>query len=528
MKLKQTFSIIVILFTIFAGFPDFVQAQLNFNPVRTIIFPVIGKVSYYDDFGNPRVGHTHEGNDLMGKKLMPLVAAVDGTISLVNYPEKDWGYSVTIRDSEGYRYNYLHMNNDNSGTDDGKGDGMNAYAPDIEVGNKVVKGQLIGYMGDSGNAEGTTAHLHFEIRTPSGEAFSPYQSLQNATKIITPVTTYPAQQNEILPYGDFGGGTNIATGNIDSDSDLEIVTGAAKGGGPLVKVLEKDGTIKNAWYAYSDTFRGGVDVATGDIDKDGKVEIITAAGSGGGPHIKIFKSDGVLLKEFLAYDGRFRGGVFISSTDWDNDGVADIITGPGAGGGPHVKVFSGSNLGVIKEFLAYDSKFYGGIDVAGITKVGSGFAGIVTAPQAGGGPHIKIFDSNVFVVKEFFAYDGMFNLGARISVGNFGSNNSGLRLAVVPATGGGPHLKTFSISDGSLQTSSLAGFEAWWRGGYDVAFIDNRVLMSSIGGRRASVRLVNPSGSSNNNFGNNSGNNSGNSNSSNNSGNGFPFFNFSN
>ncbi len=512
MKFKQKLSVFFALVAILvAGVPQIIQkANAQVVNYRTIFFPVIGKVSYYDDFGAPRVGHTHEGNDLMGKKNLPLVAVVDGTITNVNYPEESWGYSVTIRDSDGYRYNYLHMNNDNPGTDDGKGDGMNAYAPDIQEGNKVVKGQLIGWMGDSGNAEGATAHLHFEIKTPDGVFFSPYSSLQAATKITTPVTDYPAQQNEILPYGDFKGGANVASGNVDSDSVVEIVSGAVAGGGPLVKVMKRDGTVKAAWYAYADTFRGGVDVATGDIDKDGQDEIITAAGTGGGPHIKIFKSNGTLFKELMAYDPKFHGGVKVATTDLDNDGAMDIITGPGHGGGPDVRVFSGTTLGLIKEFMAYDPKFHGGIDVAGVPKNTTGTSPsavkIITAPLAGGGPHIKFFDANANTTKEFFAYAGNFNLGLRISTGviNSGSSSSDVRVAVMPATGGGPNLKTFTLVDGSQRSDSFVAFEEWWRGGYDVTLIEGSLLIASVGGRRTSLRITSPN-SSNNNGGNGGG-----------------------
>ncbi len=124
--------------------------------------------------------------------------------------------------------------------------------------------------------------------------------------------------------------------------------------------------------------------------------------------------------------------------------------------------------------------------MAGFNKIGQSNAGVVTAPQAGGGPHIKIFDNQALIVKEFFAYDGAFNLGTRISVG-VRNNNVYPEIAVMPATGGGPHLKTFKL-DGTPVVSDIAGFEPWWRGGYDAAIGQSGVWLSSGGGRRASVR----------------------------------------
>ena len=148
---------------------------------RTITFPTETSVTFSDDFGDGRSGgRTHEGNDVMGKKMMPLYAAVDGTISSINIPEESWGYAVTIRDADKWTYHYLHINNDTPGTDDGAGGEANAYAPGIARGVKVTKGQLIGWMGDSGNAESAGAHLHFEIRRPDGVAISPYLSLRGA------------------------------------------------------------------------------------------------------------------------------------------------------------------------------------------------------------------------------------------------------------------------------------------------------------------------------------------------------------
>jgi hypothetical protein len=480
--MKKILFILVSVSFILLPFYNPLAAQAQLSAIRTIVFPVIGAVTYYDDFGNVRVGHTHEGNDLMGKKMMPLVAAVDGTIINVNYPEETWGYSVTIRDSDGYTYHYIHMNNDTPGTDDGRGDGMNAYAPDVQQGNKVVKGQLIGYMGDSGNAETTQAHLHFEIRY-NGTAFSPYKSLQNATKITAPVTDYPKLSRELLPYESFGGGANVAAGNLDSDTSIEYVTGAGPGGGPLVKVLEKDGKVKKQFYAYGENFHGGVDVAVGDIDDNGTAEIITSPGAGGGPDIKVFKADGTLIKEFFAYADNFYGGVRVSASDMDSDGNWEVITAPASAGGPHVKIWDAETGTVTKELMAYDANLSTGLDVAGFK------GGFVTVPGKGGGPHVKIFDKSAQLKEQFFAYDGTFTVGLRVSAGDANTSKTGAEIVVAPASTGGPHVKMFS-SSGSEIFSKLVAFEPWWRGGYDIAAFKGGAVITSMGGRRTSLRSV--------------------------------------
>jgi len=85
----------------------------------------------------------------------------------------------------------------------------------------------------------------------------------------------------------------------------------------------------------------GAGVGAGRIDGDGQADIITGAGAGGGPHVKAFSgANGSLLRSFIGYDPAFTGGVSVSSEDVDGDGRADIITGAGTGGGPHVRIFS--------------------------------------------------------------------------------------------------------------------------------------------------------------------------------------------
>jgi hypothetical protein len=155
--------------------------------VKPIVFPVDGPVSYTDTFGAPRTGHTHEGQDLMGTKMLPLLAAVDGVVHRVKF-DNAVGNSVTIKAADGWTYHYIHVNNDRPGTDDGQATRAQAFPPSIVVGATVTRGQVVAYMGDSGNAEATAPHLHFEIREPAptgsyqGSPINPYESLQQATR----------------------------------------------------------------------------------------------------------------------------------------------------------------------------------------------------------------------------------------------------------------------------------------------------------------------------------------------------------
>ena len=108
---------------------------------REIHFPVEGAVSFSDDFGDPRSGgRTHEGNDLMGKKMQRLLAATDGTVTMAKLDASGLsGNMLTIKDADGWSYRYIHVNNDTPGTDDGLNLPQFVLAPGIERGHRVPR-----------------------------------------------------------------------------------------------------------------------------------------------------------------------------------------------------------------------------------------------------------------------------------------------------------------------------------------------------------------------------------------------------
>ena len=171
------------------------------DDVHDIVFPVVGDVSYTDTFGAPRGGgsRTHEGQDLLGDKMQQLVAAADGTIELLTWPEASYGHYLRLRGDDGWTYNYVHLNNDTPGTDDGAAERSDVFGPGIEKGARVERGQLLGYLGDSGNAEETAPHLHFEMKDPSGAVVNPYASLKAAQQVDAPVEDQSTAEPSPIP-----------------------------------------------------------------------------------------------------------------------------------------------------------------------------------------------------------------------------------------------------------------------------------------------------------------------------------------
>lgn len=142
-----------------------------------IVFPVVGPVTYSDTWGACRgsgCSRSHKGVDIFGTKLAPLVAAEGGVITFIRQSGLSIsGNTVIIRSDSGWRYLYIHLNNDAPGTDDGSNPQGWIVPGRLRVGDRVEAGQVIGYLGDSGNAERTPAHVHFEVHQPGVGAINP-------------------------------------------------------------------------------------------------------------------------------------------------------------------------------------------------------------------------------------------------------------------------------------------------------------------------------------------------------------------
>src|SRR3989339_801667 len=215
----------------------------------------------------------------------------------------------------------------------------------------------------------------------------------------------------------FTGGVNMVSGDVDGDSINEIITGAGVGSVSYVKIFDVNGVFKKQFLAYRPEFRGGVKVAIGDMDGDGINEIITGPGEGGGAHVRIFRKNGHLDGEFFAYDKNFRGGVNVavgSINGKTRNHKSEIITAPGKGGGPHVKIFD-NHAKVLIQFFAFKEKFKGGVNISAVDMDYDGIDEIIAGAGPGGAPHVRVFNKNGKIISSFYAWSEDFDGGVNVS-----------------------------------------------------------------------------------------------------------------
>ena len=264
----------------------------------------------------------------------------------------------------------------------------------------------------------------------------------------------------------FKGGVRVAVGDVNGDGRADLLTGVGPGAGPHVKVFDgATGGLLQSFFAYDAAHTGGVFMAAGDMNGDGRADIVTGAGLGGGPQVKVFDGvNGSLLRSFFAYTPSFTGGVRVAAGDVSGDGRADIITGAGSGAGPQVKVFDGVNGTLLRSFFAYDAPFTGGVFVAAGDVSGDGRADVITGVGSSGGPHVKVFDGSTgHTLHSFLGYGPSFTGGVRVAAGDV--NRDGFADIVTGAgPGGSPRVKVFSGATGAQLRSFLA-FDPSFTGG---------------------------------------------------------------
>jgi len=231
---------------------------------------------------------------------------------------------------------------------------------------------------------------------------------------------------EFYPYvKGFKGMIYLAVADLDNDRRDEIITGAGFGGGPQVRVFNEEGIprfVNHFWADDQEKYRNGVRVAAGDVNNDGLSEIITTTYNDK-LTVGFYNRFGQKVKESMEFDnGNFFEPGEVMAVDLGNDGINELIVNYGFGNSPELRVLrnDGSEL---NKFMAYHPGFGGGVDLSGTMKNDQKI--FVTGAGFTGGPHVRFLNQNGEPVKNltFFVYPKDYKGGVSVSAADIDNDN---------------------------------------------------------------------------------------------------------
>lgn len=329
------------------------------------------------------------------------------------------------------------------------------------------------------NAAGQVASDSFTVTVPSIIPFPPATGFVAGTAeglpaLVRSLAATGKEQLLIQPFDpSYTGGARVTQGDFNADGTLDIVVGTGPGVRSLVRIFDgKTGNGLGTVRPFEDSFTGGIFVAAGDINGDGKADLVVTPDVGGSSRTIIYNNgkENLVISNFFGIDDpNFRGGARCAVGDINNDGKADLVIAAGFGGGPRIAGFSGATMGtnggtrLFNDFFAFADKLNNGTYVAVGDFNADGFSDLIAGAGPDGGPRVTVFDGQNLVatgtvnpIANFFAFPDSIRTGVRVAAVNLNGDN---RIDIVAGMGGGRALVRGFVGSDTLFGNPAAIFE---------------------------------------------------------------------
>ena len=290
----------------------------------------------------------------------------------------------------------------------------------VLVGAVAARGPAQVNIVDSATGEAKTSFIAYEnylggvvttVSDVTGDGIADYVTAPAGSGSPSHITVRDgADQHVIASFYSFPGYLGkivISAGDVDGDGYSDIGVGVAENGAPNVvlfsgrSIAQGTPSVIESFYAFDPGYRGGIRMSMGDLDGNGLLDMAIASGAGTTPNVTTWqlRDTGAgfnLLSSYYAFDSGYRGGVSVTCTDVNGDGLDDVVTGSLEGAVPTVVVFDGHSDRVVKAFYPYmdypaDSRVINrGINVSAITDPATGKNSLVVAPVGG---RASVFDN---------------------------------------------------------------------------------------------------------------------------------------
>ena len=210
----------------------------------------------------------------------------------------------------------------------------------------------------------------------------------------------------VAPFGGtFKGEVNVATGDFDGNGVTDFVVSQGPGAGSSDRIQlynGVNGALVADFNAFgSPTFSGGLSIAFGDVTGDGKDDLLISPQTNGGPTVRMYDfGTGANPKDLTAFEGNvYLGGLSNAAGDVNNDGFEDIIVGGGVFSGSRVQILDGKSFAqtgtktVIDDFTSFELGFTGEVYVSADDFDGDGHADVAVSQGVGGNSRYRVFKS---------------------------------------------------------------------------------------------------------------------------------------